>query len=332
MGGEVLVWIQIQGGKLPRWLDGLLATGQSLAKALQGKLSLLVLAGEDAQEEIAGLARSGVERIIAAQGPTLGSYRGDAFRTILQEVVGREKPAVLLSAATPVAGDLFARLAAALPCWLVPHCTELKSKGPDRLSVSRLVLGGQMETQRELPLDRPLLATLRPEFLPRVSQPPPAEVPVERLAIAPGPPSETVRQERPIAGEAASLAEAEVVVAGGAGAGDQEGFALVARLAAALGGALAGSAVAVERGWLPHGRQIGRSGLTVFPELFLACGISGSIHFTAGMQGSRQIVAINSDPAAPIFRLADLAIVGDLRQVIPALINRLAQGEVLVRS
>lgn len=327
-GREVLVWLQPWPDRPPRWLEGLLARSVALARDLGAELSILNFLPPEDAGALALLHRAGVDRVLTAWSPSLASLQPGAWQGALEEVWGSRRPMVTLTPATAWGRRFMAYLAAGERVWHIPRCTRLVSIGDDRLAVMRLVLGGQMETRRTLPLDRPVLATWQPEHLLWTQRLAPAPAPVETLELRAPPAWPEIalsRRRREAAGGA--LPEAEIVVAGGAGAGDQEGFALVAALARALGGALAGSQVAAERGWIDRSQQIGRSGQSVFPDLFVACGISGSVHFTAGMEGAGLVVAINRDPEAPIFRLADYRIVGDLRAVIPALINQLSPRE-----
>lgn len=301
-------------------MRSLIQAGRSLARELKTALAVVALGWEE-EEAGAQLALPGVSRILWADDRNLRPYNGSLYQQALHHALTEHQPLAFLALASPLGREITARLAWQARCWLIPHCTRLRPCGAETVEATRLVLGGQMERIGAYPLDRRLVVSMQKEYLPPAEPAAPDAAPTFRLGLPDMVPRERILEVHRLPADGLSLSEAEVVVAGGAGAGDREGFQLIESLADALGGAVAGSQVAVERGWIPRSRQIGRSGLTVYPDYFFACGISGSVHFTAGMQHSGIIVAINTDPEAPIFRMADLKIVGDLRRIIPALIR-----------
>jgi len=320
----VYVFIDPYQGRPPKWIGGLVETGRRLSAEIAGRLEVVVF----------GLDETGVAGLLLDPPPDylhlwpdgrLSDYDGQRFGQVLSPLLNRAPAPILLTADTPIGRDVTSRLAASGQARLIPRCVELKGRA-EQVEAFRLVMGGQMERGAVLPLDRPIAATMWTQRLSLVpestegSRPPIsviADIPdkwyLEPLGL------------KRLNDAGLALEEADVVVAGGWGAGDEEGFALVAALAEALGGAVAGSAVAAERGWVSRSQQIGRSGRMVFPDVFVACGISGSVHFTSGMDQSGLIVAVNTDPHAPIFKRADIRIVGDLRRVLPILIDRVRE-------
>jgi electron transfer flavoprotein alpha subunit len=306
----------------PRWLKGLVEFGRRLSLSLSGQLEIVALGwDEPAIEDV--LFGPAVGQVHLWPEGRLSHYDGEQFAKAMACLLKREPAPILLAAETPVGRDLTRRLAAAGLARLVSNCVAIgpQSRG---LKVTRMVRGGRMEKSALIPFDRPIAVTMLPQRLPytAISKEESVRPPISIMQAAPSELKIEPLGLRRIHDAGESLEEAEVVVAGGWGASGEEGFALVTRLAHALGGAVAGSAVAAEQGWISRSQQIGRSGRTVYPELFIACGISGSVHFTSGMDSSKMIVAINTDPDAPIFKLADVQIVGDLKHVIPIVIDR----------
>lgn len=321
---EVWIWVEPFRGKPPRWLGSLIQMGQTLAEGLDAGLAAIVL-GSDSGEAVSALSRQGVHRIIRNDSAKLGPYDGSVYVQVLRQALAEYRPLVFLTAASVIGREVTARLTCQERSWFFPRCTGIYPSGPDSVCTSKVVFGGQMERWAEIPLDRLLVASMQVGLLPVANLGPPVKTPVVDLdfsSLAPQDRSLDIYHEE-MGG--LSIEDAEVVVAGGLGAGNPEGFQLVERLAKALGGVVAGTQAAVDRGWIPHSRQIGRSGLTVYPDLFVACGISGSVHFTSGMQDSGTIVAINTDPEAPIFRIADVKICGDLHRVIPSFLRQIGE-------
>ncbi|HWP35214.1 MAG TPA: electron transfer flavoprotein subunit alpha/FixB family protein, partial [Thermodesulfobacteriota bacterium] len=286
------------------------------------------LMGEGVGALVGELGRVGVGRVLVADAPVLGEYRAEPYAAVLADAVGARGPGAVLFPASIQGKDLAARVAGRLAAPLATDCVGLEEVTAEGLVVTRPVYSGKVRAR--VRVSGPVqLVSFRPNVLPReAAEPVTPEVEALPVAVA-AELAERVRVRARRAGEpgAGALAEARVIVAGGRGLGGPEGFRLLEELAAALGGAAVGaSRAAVDAGWRSHAAQVGQTGQTVSPELYLACGISGAIQHLAGMGSARCIVAINRDPEAPIFQVADYGIVGDLYEVVPALIRALKEA------
>ncbi|MBW1713451.1 MAG: electron transfer flavoprotein subunit alpha/FixB family protein, partial [Deltaproteobacteria bacterium] len=231
--------------------------------------------------------------------------------------------------ATPQGRDLAPRLARRLRLGLTADCTQLDIDPEAKiLRQTRPAFGGNVMAAILSRFSRPQMATVRPGIM-EALQPDPqrkGQVVKHRAALSPSDLGAVLLRTVAQAGRQVDLTQARVVVAGGRGLDGGRGFELLQELASVLGGEVGGTRVAFEEGWIPQERQIGQTGVTVRPELYVACGLSGAIQHRAGMLDSRYIVAINKDPAAPIFEVADFGLVGDLRTIVPALISAVKEG------
>ena len=316
-GGVLVVGEVGTGGLRPVSLE-VLAAGRQLADSLGAPLTALVM-GTGVGEAARQLGAAGADRVLVADDERLHGLTTEAASAVLTRVIGDVVPAVVLVPGTTAGRDYAPRVAARLGVGLAADCVEFGVEDGALVAV-RPVLGGRVQTAVKLAGSRPRMATVRPaSFEPAVvtgNGPEPEAVPVElgandlRVAVR-----ETVAKE---AGPA-NLEGAWAVVSGGRGLKEPDNFALVEELAAALDGAVGATRAVVDAGWRPHHEQIGQTGRTVAPRLYVAVGVSGAIQHNVGMQGSDYIVAINRDPDAPIFKLASFGIVGDLFEVVPAL-------------
>ena len=303
----------------------LLGIGQVLAGQLGQELSAVVL-GSKIDDLISQLAEFGAESIYAALHPALKNYRTDTYTSALSELVMEYRPNIFLIGATHIGRDLAPRLSRRLGVGLTADCTKLTIDPEDgSLLQTRPAFGGNLMATIVNRYSRPQMATVRPGVMrpKRVWDAGKPRTIVKRVHITEKDLLtrilEVVKEKR----QGVNLNEARVIVAGGRGAGSLEGMKKLEALASALGGEVAGSRVAVEEGWIPPERQIGQTGRTVHPELYFACGVSGAIQHRVGMLNSRYIIAINKDPTAPIFQIADWGIVGDLHEVVPLLTEKL---------
>jgi len=326
MGIQGAVWGVAEGhsGRPSDAVVSLMAEAARLADQLGTEAAAVVL-GDCDDELVRALGSQGAARIFVASAGGAPLHDTDTCVAVLTDLVRRHEPSVVLCGPTALARDLAPRVAARLGTGLASDCTGL-NVGPDGLlRMSRAAYGGRASCTVVCPEARPQMATLgpRPSTAGRSAagrQPQVIRVEAPCSAVAPG-----ITVQGLIQGDARTmdLAEADVVVAGGRGVGSREGFELLVELASLLGGTVAASRVAVDAGWVPHHRQVGQSGRTVAPSLYVACGISGASHHTVGMRDAKTIVAINTDRTAPIFDLADLAIVGDVHEVLPPVVTRL---------
>lgn len=271
------------------------------------------------------VARTGVGRVLAVDSPALAGFTTDAYAVTVEAAIMASDPSIVLFAGTTSGRDLAPRLAARFAAPLAANAIALRMDG-EALVATRPVLGGKV--QSDVRLEAPLvMASIGPGAFERAAGSG-ASAPIETLEVDFSGLANRVRVTGVAtvdAGGGATLANAEVIVAGGRGLKEAANFALVEALASQLGGAVAASRAVVDAGWRPHQEQIGQTGKTVAPKLYIAVGISGAVQHNVGMQGSDHIVAINRDPDAPIFKLASFGIVGDLFEIVPELTKQLAE-------
>lgn len=324
------VWVfaeQSDGILNPVTLE-LLGIGQILSKTLDQELSALVL-GDAIDDLMDPLAEFGAENIFIATHPLLNAYVTNTYTSIVSELVREHKPTILLIGATHIGRDLAPRLSRRLGVGLTADCTELTIDPEDRILLqTRPAFGGNLMATIVNRYSRPQMATVRPGVM-RPIRPAVTHAPrkiVKTVNLTEEEIMTRILTKVKEKKHKVNLKEAKVIVAGGRGVGSLEGMKKLESLASALGGEVGGTRVAVEQGWTPVERQIGQTGQTVRPELYFACGISGAIQHRAGILGSRYIVAINKDPMAPIFKVADWGLVGDVNEIVPLLTEKLQQG------
>ncbi len=317
------VWIygEHHGGRFHPVVYELLGKGLDLARARQGTLEVVVL-GQQVEALAQELAGCRVDALHVVDHPTLRQHRDGPCAHALANLIARLRPEIVLAGATARGRSLIPRVAVLCHTGLTADCTALDIDPREgHLLQTRPAFGGNLMATIVTRNHRPQMATVRP----RVMSPPEpdsdAVPPVRHWDVAAGVPGDrvellgrTVEED-----ESVDLAEARVLVAGGRGLGGPEGFKLLRELADVLEGELAASRAAVDAGWIPYAHQVGQTGKTVQPDLYVAVGISGAVQHRAGMQSSGTIVAVNSDPEAPIFDLADYGVVGDYRAVLPEL-------------
>jgi electron transfer flavoprotein alpha subunit len=263
------------------------------------------------------LIQHGATKVYVSDDEGLATYSSEGYADTLAALVGQIEPSVVLLGATAMGRDLGARLAARLGVGLASDCVGLEI-ADGRLLATRPVFAGKALAKVKLNGD-PQMATVRPNVLAAPEPDSSAAATVEPVAAL----TERVRAkvvEIAGAGEGElDVAEADVIVSGGRGVAGPEGFEPISSLAKTLGAAVGASRAAVDAGWIEHAHQVGQTGKTVTPNLYIACGISGAIQHLAGMKTSKAIVAVNKDPEAPIFKVANYGIVGDLFEVVPLL-------------
>ncbi|MCX8032769.1 MAG: electron transfer flavoprotein subunit alpha/FixB family protein [Thermoleophilia bacterium] len=287
-----------------------------LAASLGGPVSVAVISSE-AAPLVAQAGRFGADKVYVVESPELSVFRSGTFADAATAAIKAADPAVVLFSNSNDGRDVAAACAARLGVGLLVDVTDLQVKD-GTLRAYHPCFGGRMIAEKEA-TSVPVMVTVRPSAFAREEAP--KEPEVVPLAVDFGPTSLAAKIVDVVTeslGEIA-LEEASVIVAGGRGVGSAEGFGVLRELAKELGAAVAASRAVVDLGWMPHQSQVGQTGKTVSPQLYIACGISGSIQHRAGMQTSKCIVAINKDPEAPIFSIADFGVVGDLFAVVPAL-------------
>lgn len=307
----------------------LLGEGRKLADDLKEELSLVLL-GYRIEEKARELSHYRVDKLYVVEDRLLEHYYTYSYTQALVDLVRAECPEIILLGATSLGRDLAPRVAARLKTGLTADCTGLAIEPEERnLLQTRPALGGNILATIISPHHRPQMATVRPKVMNRAE--PGGTNRMRVIKIKPDLASqdqavkvvELIREEKSVV----DLQEAEIIVSGGRGLGKPENFSIVRKLADLLGGAVGASRAVVDAGWIPSYHQVGQTGKTVQPKLYVACGISGAIQHQAGMRGSEMIVAINKDPSAPIFDIATYGIVADLHRFLPILIDKLEKRE-----
>lgn len=316
----VWVWVEQLQGEAGSISWEMIGKGRELADQRQTTLTACVLGHQ--VEHIAHQAIAyGADRVILVDDPVLKHYRTEPYAAVLVDLIRQYKPEIFILGASTRGRDLAGAVATEIFTGLTADCTGLDID-PETgfLRQTRPAFGGNIMATIICPNHRPQMATVRHRVF---EMPTPDETRKgEIIRVNPHLDEEAIaskvvdfiREEGQV-----NLADARIIVSGGRGVGGPEGFEPIRRLAEVLGGAVGASRAAVDAGWIPYAHQVGQTGRTVRPDLYIACGISGAIQHLAGMQTSRVIVAINKDPEAPIFKIANYGIVGDLFQVLPAL-------------
>lgn len=332
---HVWVFIEQEDGRLAEVSLELLSKGRELADQLEGQVWAL-LCGHQVSELADQVIQAGADRVLLADHVELELYRTLPYTRVIADLVRRYRPYIFLIGATPVGRDLAPRLASAVKVGLTADCTDLQIGDyiakkedlvyKDLLYQIRPAFGGNLIATIVNPKTRPQMATVR-EGVMRRSQPDPSRTgQVEKIALAFQPEDFALQVlSRELRQPTVRLKDAPVIVAGGGGVQSAEEFELLGELANLLGGEVGASRAAVDAGLVSGEHQIGQTGTTVRPRLYIAAGISGAVQHRAGMEGSNKIIAINNDPAAPIFQVAHYKIIGDLAEVLPMLIHSLRQ-------
>ena len=326
----VWVFAEQREGELQKVSLELLGEGRRQADKLGVKLTALLL-GSNIEGLSKTLAEHGADEVLIADDKLLEHYTTDAYTKVICDLVNERKPGILFVGATFIGRDLGPRVAARLNTGLTADCTsiDVEVENGDLLA-TRPAFGGNLMATIACPEHRPQMATVRPGVFAKVENDG-ANCNIEKVNVELTDSDvrtkvlETVKTAKDII----DISEAKVIVSGGRGVGSKENFALLEELANILGGTVAGSRAAVEKGWIENAYQVGQTGKTVKPSIYIACGISGAIQHVAGMQDSDMIIAVNKDETAPIMKVADYAIVGDIKKVLPELI---AQAKEIVEA
>jgi electron transfer flavoprotein alpha subunit len=316
MGNNVLIIAEQRDGVLKKVAFELLGIGAELAAALGGNVEAALL-GAGVGDLANTLAQYGAAKVYVADDDALAAYASESYVNTLAAFIGQVEPAIILLGATALGRDLAPRLAARLGVGVASDCVALEI-ADGRLLATRPIYAGKALAKVKLNSD-PQVATLRPNVLPAPEPDAGRTATVEPVAAAVGDVRAKVVDIVGAGEGEIDVAEADIIVSGGRGVGGPEGFAPVRSLAKKLGAAVGASRAAVDAGWIEHAHQVGQTGKTVTPNLYIACGISGAIQHLAGMKTSKVIVAVNKDPEAPIFKMANYGIVGDLFEVVPLL-------------
>ncbi|HAT4141832.1 TPA: electron transfer flavoprotein subunit alpha/FixB family protein [Clostridium perfringens] len=320
----VWVFAEQREGQLQKVSLELLGEGRKIADKLGSKLTALLI-GNKVQNLVEDLSRHGADEVLVVDAPELEHYTTDGYTKAICELANAKKPNIIFIGATFIGRDLGPRVAARLETGLTADCTSLDvNVESGDLLATRPAFGGNLMATIVCPDHRPQMATVRPgvfEKLPLGEN----DATVENVEIKFNSNDirtkivEIIKEHKDIV----DISEANVLVAGGRGIGSEENFKMLKELAEVMNGSIAASRAAVEKGWVDKDYQVGQTGKTVRPNIYVACGISGAIQHAAGMQDSDMIIAINKDANAPIMKIADYAIVGDVNKVVPEFIAQL---------
>ena len=324
MANHILIFAEHQGGKLTRPTSEALAAGQHLAKGL-GTTATVVLLGSNLAALASELAAAAVQEVVTVDSPALAEYTADGYTLALRAVIEQQTPRFVVFSHTYQVRDFAPKLAAALNRGLVSDCLGYRNE-EGKLVFVRQVFQGKYAADVEVVGEAPYFvsfqaAAFREDSVERGSSPAPiipvaVQIAADTIRAKPG---ERFREAK----QAVDLTQAELIVSVGRGIKAPENIDLAKKLAEALGAEIAASRPICDNGWLPMDRQVGSSGQTVAPKLYVALGISGAIQHMVGMKGSNTVVAINKDKEAPIFEVATYGIVGDLFEIVPPLIEEI---------
>ena len=323
---SILVIVEQQQGKLNRVSWETIAAGQAISADMGWSVEAAVVGGGIAAAA-SELAVKKLTKVYAIDSPQLERYNPDAFASAIKQLITAKQPTLVLMPHTYQVRDFAPKLATQLGRCVISDCTGYKKDG-DKLLFTRQMFQGKFSADVSFGSEAPWLATFqngsfRGDKAEDGASPAPVEAVTVDAASVRNQPEEWFKEAK----QAVDLTQAEIIVSVGRGIKEQKNIELAQQLATALGGELAASRPICDNGWLPMDRQIGSSGQTVSPKLYLALGISGAIQHIVGMKGARAIIAINKDSEAPIFEIADIAVVGNLFDIVPPLIEEIRKAK-----
>lgn len=322
---DVWVFAEHADNKINKNSIELFGCAKRLAKDLDEFVCAIIL-GNNVEKLAKELIFYGADKVYIAQNKNLGNYQVNAYTYVISEIIKKYKPNILLFGATFIGRELAPRIARKLNLGLTADCTELSiDKEKKLLLQTRPAFSGNLMATIVTKYTRPQMATVRRGVMKPLAynKKRKGEVIEVKVKLNKEIFKTRVLERKKAEKKRVNLQDAKIIVAGGRGVGSKEGFRVLEEFADAIGGELACSRFVVEKGWLPQERQVGQTGQTVRPELYIACGISGAIQHKAGMQDSKIIIAINRDKDAPIFQIANYGIVGDLFEILPILTKKL---------
>jgi electron transfer flavoprotein alpha subunit len=326
-GQTILVALESHDGTLRGTSYEAFAAGRSIADETGAEVAALAI-GSNITEVASGLGAYGADSVLIADAPELSAITVDGYAKVLDHAIEQLQPAVVLLAGTTAGRDIAAFLAGRHNLAHLPDCTSLRTDG-DALIARRPVYGNKMMTEVQASLGQCVLVTLHTGAFKVPQEDTSKNVTPETLDVSFG--EDDIRVQvtglDSAAGQGVDLTSADVVVIGGRGLGSEENYQLVQQLAEALGGAAGATRAVTDLGWRPHYEQVGQTGQKIAPKLYIGVGVSGAVQHTVGMVGSENIVAINRDPSAPIFKMSDFGLVGDLEEIVPKLIEKVKQAK-----
>jgi len=318
----VWVFAEQRDGELQNVALELLGKGREIADKLGVELTALLLGHTNIKEMTKQLGAYGADKVLVADHELLSHYTTDGYAKVITDIVNEYRPEILFIGASYIGRDLGPRVAGKLSTGLTADCTSLDiDPENNNLLMTRPAFGGNLMATIVCGDHRPQMSTVRPGVFEKLAKDENRSYTIENFKVQLD--KSDIRTEVlevvKLAKEVEDIIEAEFIVAGGRGVGSKENFAVLKELADALGGSVAGSRAAVDNGWVDKSVQVGQTGKTVRPTIYIACGISGAIQHLAGMQESNFIIAINKDADAPIMKIADVALVGDYMKIVPEL-------------
>lgn len=331
----VFVFAEQRDRKVQKVALELIGKGKELAKDL-GTTVTAVLLGKDMQDEAKRLCYAGADNVIYVNDDLLDIYMTEPYVYTMNKIIADKKPEIVLYGATAIGRDMAPRVSARVHTGLTADCTGLTVEPDDtepeklNLMMTRPAFGGNIMATIACPNHRPQMATVRPGVMQaaKYSEQNPVNIEEYKIEIPKECRNVEVLDVTKIIQQRMNIEDAKVLVSGGRGMHGPENYPMLEELADLLGGTISASRAAVDAGWVPKDRQVGQTGKTVRPNLYIACGISGAIQHLAGMEESDFIIAINKDETAPIFDVADVGIVGDIFKVVPLLIDELKKEKV----
>ena len=319
---EVWTLAETRNGKVHSVSRELLAWGRELADALEAPLASVVTGNKISKEDKALLTASGADKIYLIEAPEFADFHPDSETAAVAELIEKYEPSILIASATTRGRTVMPMLSSRLGCGLTADCTELAiDPESKRLIQTRPAIGGNVMADIKSRGRDPQMCTVRPKS----KRPPVLDPRAESELISFTPKAETLKSLLTVLGFVPEKAvglpiqEAELIIAGGKGMKSAKNFEKLEELASLLGGSVGASRMAVDLGWAPYSAQVGLSGKSVTPRIYIAFGISGAVQHIAGMSGAETIIAVNHDPEAPIFRVADLSICGDAMELLTEL-------------
>jgi electron transfer flavoprotein alpha subunit len=318
MASDILVFAEQRNDRLHAAAAQIVTVARQIAAKTGGQVIGVVI-GSGLSGAIEAIDKTGVDRIVTIEHPSLAMYTALCYRAALSAAIQKLQPRIALLPATFMGRDLAPRVAVRTKAALATDVVAVEITADGALDVHRPIYNGKAFCHVRLPASRPAIASVRANAFPPPSGP--GGAPRESLAYEPVPGDERIEIQETVqtGGEVKDVTEADIIVSGGRSLKGQENFKIIYELARELDAAVGASRAACDAGYQPHSRQVGLTGKTVTPKLYIACGISGAIQHLAGMRGSKVIVAINTDKEAPMMKIADYAVLGDLFKIVPLL-------------
>jgi electron transfer flavoprotein alpha subunit len=328
----IFVFAEQRDRKVQKVALELIGKGKQLAKDLNTTVTAVLL-GHDMMDEAKKLCYAGADNVIYVDDEVLDVYMTEPYVYTMNKIIEDKKPDIVIYGATAIGRDMAPRVSARVHTGLTADCTGLTiepdDENPEKLNLmmTRPAFGGNLMATIACPNHRPQMATVRPGVMQalKMSDQNPVNIEQYKVEIPADCKNVEILDITKIIQQRMNIEDAKVLVSGGRGMHGPENYPMLEELADLLGGTISASRAAVDAGWVPKDRQVGQTGKTVRPNLYIACGISGAIQHLAGMEESDYIIAINKDASAPIFDVADVGIVGDIFKIVPLLIEQLKQ-------